>query len=409
MRKVKIGTRVESINFGWMESLTAPYDDCWRKDVRGGKVDVRFDNTGAVRKGVLVTNFLAGGVRDGSVVIELKPGDVYNSSNDGKFEIFKLENNRKILVKFLDTGNICAAQKDNALTGIIGDRVKRQASTAAVRAERKARSEEHRKHLQQAAEEKAALARAAGEKRRHLEHKRAEAAAAKVARAMNAEKAAADLAKSCATILTPQSIDTDLSKPTNDLEIDFKDRDGLWVLRYSRTQGGEKSFVQTRLGRLHNNMTQRGRVGGSLQNISPGYRDVTVSDEFKDPQKFCDWAVQQPGWGLGYSLDKDLLKPGNRVYCAECCCFLPQKINTALIVRGGRGARTCLISKHKGKYRVMCWADNKKILVGMFPCEGSAMKAYVEFRKAYVARLAQEFSATISKGAFDALMCWQPS
>lgn len=48
---VKIGDRVETVNFGWAEAITDQYDIAG-KSSRGGLVDVRFDNTSTIRKEV---------------------------------------------------------------------------------------------------------------------------------------------------------------------------------------------------------------------------------------------------------------------------------------------------------------------------------------------------------------------
>lgn len=184
---------------------------------------------------------------------------------------------------------------------------------------------------------------------------------------------------------------------------DFK-VDGKWVLR----TGHQGKFMQTRLGVLHNNMTQRCKVGGRLQTYhSPFYSGVICSEEFADPQRFCDWAVDQVGWGNpGWQLDKDLLVPGNRVYSAETCVFLPQEVNAGIIQPGW------------GKYLPGTWPEYKRwrsalkikkqgVYLGTYHTELEAHQAYCEFRELHVAMLADKWRNEIDPRAYAALLNWK--
>lgn len=122
------------------------------------------------------------------------------------------------------------------------------------------------------------------------------------------------------------------SKPRRGvLEVDFKSRAGYWILRFQRNA----DFIQTRLGKLHNNMISRATMGGSVQaKFNKSYSGTTASPLFQDPQTFCDWAVKQKGWGLGWQLDKDLLGSDNGHYSEDTCVFLPRQVNTLINRRG---------------------------------------------------------------------------
>ena len=187
---------------------------------------------------------------------------------------------------------------------------------------------------------------------------------------------------------------------------DLKNESGQWILQWGA--GGE--FFMTRLGRLHNNMTQRANKVGSYQNkFSKSYSGVEVSDEFKDPQKFCEWAVRQIGYGLGYALDKDLLVPGNRVYCAERCVFLPIKLNTLITVsnRKGDGLIGAYRDKRSKVWRSQITVDGETRQLGKFATEYEAHEVYCAHKEALVRELAMQYRDTIDPRAFNALMEWK--
>ena len=386
---VAVGDRAESVNFGWMEVISPPYESgTVRNDM---KVDVRFDNTGNVREGVLTKTFLLGAVRDGSVEIKPSVGMRFKSTNDGYVEIVEYQGSKKIIIKFENTGNMQYVQLDNLLLGLFSDRRVKDAHSSALYHERlrrwqkrTAEEAERNRRVQEAAAKKQAKLNAANKRKQD-----------KINRELERVAKQQQLLERAKIILIPKQVETNLSKEAAGvLNIDFKDREGNWVLRFKH----KDKFVQTRLGRLHNNVTQR---PGS----NKSYADVTISEEFKDPQKFCDWAVQQPGWGLGYSLDKDVLIRGNREYSADACVFLPQAVNTA-IINTNILKKTC-ISFSKGKYRLKCSFGNQRILVTNIESEEAAFELYIKYKEGYVKRLAEEFKSTIDPRAYEALMAWK--
>ena len=87
----------------------------------------------------------------------------------------------------------------------------------------------------------------------------------------------------------------------------------------------------------------------------PTYKDCTVCKEWHNFQNFAEWAVQQPFYGLGYQLDKDILVRGNKLYSPETCCYVPQQINKLVLARNAKDSkekegnikRTALVWKDK--------------------------------------------------------------
>ena len=184
-------------------------------------------------------------------------------------------------------------------------------------------------------------------------------------------------------------------------------RDGRWVLRWRDPILG---FVQTRLGGLHNNMTQRGRPGGSYQGKFAPYDGVTVAPEWlgygTGDQAFCDWAVRQPGWGKGWHLDKDLLVPGNRIYGPQTCCFIPREVNSAIIPR--KMPKSLIKQAKDGSWTLRFDQCLKKIKVTSLPTREAAIEAWKTHRREYVQLLAEQHKSDLDPRAYQALLNWQP-
>ncbi|QMR65726.1 hypothetical protein HV220_10725 [Klebsiella grimontii] len=90
----------------------------------------------------------------------------------------------------------------------------------------------------------------------------------------------------------------------------------------------------------------------SYQARHPTYFGCSVADEWMSFSTFKRW--WDKNYVEGYSLDKDLLAPGNKIYSPEKCVYIPQKLNLFTIdssaVRGDYpiGVSFC---KPKGKYQ----------------------------------------------------------
>jgi len=82
------------------------------------------------------------------------------------------------------------------------------------------------------------------------------------------------------------------------------------------------------------------------------YADKTVCDEWHKFQVFAEWCQHQEGFRQeGWSLDKDLLIAGAKVYSPETCCFLPKSINSQLAKYSDETVGKCWL-KPDGKYQV---------------------------------------------------------
>lgn len=65
----------------------------------------------------------------------------------------------------------------------------------------------------------------------------------------------------------------------------------------------------------------------------PNYELCTCSDEWKCYQNFGDFFEADQYRKKGWHLDKDLLVPGNKLYSAETCVFLPPALNSLVMYK----------------------------------------------------------------------------
>lgn len=126
---------------------------------------------------------------------------------------------------------------------------------------------------------------------------------------------------------------------------------------------------------------------------NPTYSGCTVSDNFKNFQYFAEWCQSQIGFNFdGYTLDKDILIKGNKIYSEDTCFFVPRKINNFILTtKASRGDLPLGVCFHKqgNKFMAQCSDFNglNKYL-GLFATPEEAFQAY----KAYKESLAKEFA-----------------
>lgn len=85
---------------------------------------------------------------------------------------------------------------------------------------------------------------------------------------------------------------------------------------------------------LWNNIKERCTPNGHTQTREPTY--AGSQNKFIDFQDFTEWHRQQIGYGLGYQLDSDILKSGNKIYSKETCLLIPSDLNKFLQTSKGK-------------------------------------------------------------------------
>jgi hypothetical protein len=112
------------------------------------------------------------------------------------------------------------------------------------------------------------------------------------------------------------------------------------------------------------------------QSDKPSYKGVTVCKEWLSFSCFSVW--YENNYIDGYQLDKDIIKPGNKVYSPDFCLFVPCYINTLLInCAATRGRFKQGVSRTRnGTFKSAVRVDCEWVGLGHFKSESDAYLAY---------------------------------
>ena len=155
-------------------------------------------------------------------------------------------------------------------------------------------------------------------------------------------------------------------------------KDGRWL---QRSWVGKK-YIWTYSGVLWNNIKERCTVGGTTQTREPTY--IGTINKFKSWEEFVEWHQVQVGYGFGYQLDSDILKPNTKIYSPEHCLLIPAQLNKFL--QGSKGRRGdwpqgISYNKNTGKLRVAHVTQGRIDCLGSFSID-DLDKARAVFKEA---------------------------
>lgn len=137
---------------------------------------------------------------------------------------------------------------------------------------------------------------------------------------------------------------------------------------------------------------------------APTYKDCTVCEEWLTLSNFIKWFDEH--YIEGYELDKDVIKKGNRVYCPECCAFVPREINMVLLRRQkcrGKYPIGVIFDERKNFYRASVNFRGKTYFCGYFNTKEEAFYAYKRKKKEVIDIIAEEYKEKIDPRVYNAL------
>jgi hypothetical protein len=166
-------------------------------------------------------------------------------------------------------------------------------------------------------------------------------------------------------------------------------------------------------------MLKRTQVGGKFQQKYPTYVDTKVAEVWLSFLAFKNWiesvnlqfrkelniaADDSTSVWTNKQLDKDLLAGGNKLYSAETCLFVTQKVNSFMLDRGAaRGDLPIGVHFHKasGKYQVSCSnpLTGKREHLGLFTHDQLDLAVYTYKLRKY--ELAHQLADQLSLSAFS--------
>ena len=178
---------------------------------------------------------------------------------------------------------------------------------------------------------------------------------------------------------------------------------------YIDVEGASIGRHKTKEYQLWNNMINR-CYNEALRDKLRSYIDCSVSDEWKYLSKFKEWCNGQIGFdNEGWSLDKDILRKGDKIYSPETCCFVPPEINCALPISASvRGSLPVGVihSSNKTRYRARIQRANKWESLGTYDTPEEAFYAYKPVKESHIKSLAEKWKDLIDPKVYEVLMNW---
>lgn len=136
----------------------------------------------------------------------------------------------------------------------------------------------------------------------------------------------------------------------------------------------------------------------AFHKIEPSYIGCKVIKEWYRFTNFKKWMEEQT-WE-NRELDKDLLVPGNKIYCPDRCLFIPQDINRVFndYARGvGDWPLGVVYHKRDKIFEAKIRKYGKRVYLGRFSTPEQAHQAYLQAKKEYIWELAQLYKQSEPK------------
>ena len=142
--------------------------------------------------------------------------------------------------------------------------------------------------------------------------------------------------------------------------------------------------------------------------ISPSYFGCSVSDDFKYYHVFYEWVICQHGYANEkWDLDKDVLFPGNKVYSAETCVFIPHELNSLITPITTKKNQGVCWHKRDKVYRAKMLKKGRSVEIGRYKTELDAARAYVNAKQSYILSVADAYKDHLRQDVYDAVCAYK--
>ncbi len=127
----------------------------------------------------------------------------------------------------------------------------------------------------------------------------------------------------------------------------------------------------------------------NLHARQPTYKDCTVCEEWKYFSGFKSWMEKQD-W-KGKHLDKDIIKPGNKHYSPENCCFVSPALNSLLNYKPSTNSGLPIGVENNGDgFRVNMSINGKNKSLGTHNTAKEAGEVYCKAKTEHVLEIANQ-------------------
>ena len=152
----------------------------------------------------------------------------------------------------------------------------------------------------------------------------------------------------------------------------------------------------------------------------PEYKDVNICEEWLHFKNFMTWLQSQPNydkWKIGgrsWTIDKDIIHKGNKIYSPDNCCLVPNNVNVLFTNRKNhRGTPAPGVNYAKWMNRYRAAVNNpllcKTVQLGSYKTLQEAFEVYKKTKEIIIKSVAEiEYAlGNISKKCYDAMLKYE--
>ena len=300
----------------------------------------------------------------------------FNSNNYGKFIIKQFENNKSIVIEFVETGFTTKTSISNIKRGLVADK------TLPIK-----RTQENKDYLVGKTFESNSFG------------------SFKIIK-YNSSRDVIIQFENTGSIRSIELIHTKTGE-VRDLYAPTVHGVGIIGSKYPTTINGKRTKEYV----LWTSMLSRCYSDRHHKNLET-YKDCTVSDNFTHYEYFYEWCNNQTGFNsIDFDLDKDLLIKGNKIYSENTCVFLPHEVNACFVkaktIRGELPIGVTIDKRHNVYVANLKAKHREKSYIASFLNPIDAFNAYKQAKENYLKELANKWKDKIDDRAYKALMNYQ--